>query len=227
MVDLVILVIILLFALVGYKKGLIKEVITLASSILALALALVVYPAVNMILKVTALYTLVYAGVLEKVQAINFGRGLQSQGKAIVENITWLPSSLTEQLVSNNNTAMYELLGVHTIEDYISTYITDMIISMIAILVTWFLLKVVLVWILKFMGMIIEHLPIISGFNHLGGLVAGILKGALTLSIITLITPVLITIPSLSHIGEALELSYIAQWFYEHNLVIWLYNYFV
>ena len=227
MVDIIILIGMLVFALVGYKKGLIKEIITLASSIMALVLAFIVYPVVNAILKVTALYTAIYSGVSEKIEAINFGKGLQSQGKAIIENITWLPDVLTEQIVSNNNTAMYELLGVRTIQEYISTYITNMIIGMIAIVVTWFLLKVVLVWVLKVIGSIIECLPVISSFNHLGGLVVGVLKGALTLSIIMLLIPVLITIPSLSHIGEIYDVSIFAQWFYEHNLVIWLYNYFM
>lgn len=227
MIDLIILVIILIFALIGYKKGLIKEIITLVSSIVALVVAFIIYPAINAILKITALYTVIYSGVLEKVQIIDFGKGLQSQGKAIIENITWLPSYLTEQIASNNNTAMYEMLGVHTIQEYISTYITDMIVGLIAILVTWFLIKVGLVWVLRIMASIIEHLPIISGFNHIGGLIVGIFKGALTLSIIVLVVPLFITIPSLSHIGESLEMSYLVRWFYENNLVIWLYNYFI
>ena len=225
MLDLIILLVIMIFMLVGYKKGLIKEIITFVSSIMALVLAFVVYPAINALLKLTALYTMIYAGVLGKIEVINFGKGLQSQAKAITENITWLPNFLTEQVINNNNTAMYEVLGVHTIQEYISTYITNMIVSMIAILVTWVVIKVGIVWILKLMGSIIEHLPIISGFNHLGGLIVGVLKAMLTLSVVALIIPVLITIPNLSHIGEVFEMSYLAKWFYEHNLVIWLYNY--
>lgn len=227
MIDLIIIISMLLFALVGYKKGLIRELVTFASSIMALVLAFIVYPVVNAALKLTALYTVIYSGVSEKIEAINFGKGLQSQGKAIVENITWLPNSIKEQVVSNNNTAMYELLGVQNIYEYISTYITNIIINMIAIFVTWFLLKVVLIWILRLMGSIIEHLPIISNFNSMGGLIVGIFKGVLTLSIITLIMPILMTIPSFNHIGELLEMSYLAEWFYEHNLVIGLYNYFM
>lgn len=227
MIDIIILVAMLVFALVGYKKGLVREIITFVSSIVALGLAFIVYPIVNVILKATALYTVIHTGVLEKVKVIDFGKGLQSQGNAIIENITWIPSSLIEQLISNNNTAMYEILDVSTIQEYISTYVTNMIVSMIAILVTWLLLKVVLVGILKFMGSIIEHLPIISGFNHLGGLIIGIFKGVLTLSIITLIVPMFIALPQLSTLGESLEASYLVQWFYENNLVIGLYNYFM
>lgn len=227
MVDLIIMIVMLFFALVGYKKGLIDTIITLTSSIISLIVAFVVYPMVNTILKMTVVYTMIYSGVLEKVQAIEFGKGLQSQGSAIMENINWLPKFLTQQVASNNNTAMYEMLGVHTIQEYVSTYITNMIVGMLALLITWVLIKVVLRSGLKVLGSIVEHLPIISSFNHFGGLIVGILKGVLTLSIIALIVPIVITNPNLTDIGTALQSSYLTSWFYEHNLVIWIYNSFI
>lgn len=227
MVDLVILIIMLLFIAIGAQRGLIRTLITLGSSIAALILSLMVYPVINGILKLTALYTTIYTGVLEKVRGIDFGRGIQSQGNAITENITWLPGFLTEQIKNNNNTAMYEILGVHTIQEYISTYVTNMIISMIAILVTWFLIKVVLMGALRVMGSVVEQLPVISSFNKMGGAIVGLIKGILTLSIIALVMPTFITIPSLNELGQMLQESFLVQYLYNHNLVIWLYNYFM
>lgn len=224
MIDLILIILILIFALVGYGNGLIKTLVTLMGSIVALIVSFVVYPVVNMILKATAIYTIVYNGVFSKVQGINFGKGIQTQGKAIIENITWLPRFLTEQIANNNNRTMYELLGVHTLVEYISTYITDMIIGMLAILITWFLIKIVLVGILKSVGKIVEHLPIISELNHFGGFIVGLFKGILTVCIITLIIPAFLTVPSLVDLGILLQSSYLIQWFYEHNLVIWIYN---
>ena len=225
MVDGIILAILLIFTVAGYQRGLIRAVVTLGSSIVALALSFIVYPAVNAILKVTALYTMIYTGVFEKVEKIDFGKGIQSQGKAITSNIKWLPEFLTDKIISNNNTAMYEILNVHSIQEYISTYIANMIISMIAILITWFLIKIVLMWGLRTSAGIVEKLPVISNFNHLGGAIIGIIKGLLTLSIIALIIPTIITMPNLSQLGTEIEGSFLAQQLYNHNLVIWLYNY--
>ena len=224
MVDLGLIILILVFALVGYGNGLIKVLVTLTGSIVALIMSFIVYPVVNMILKATAIYTIIYNGVFTKLQGIDFGKGIQTQGKAITENITWLPKFLTEQIASNNNTPMYELLGVHTLVEYISTYITDMIIGMLAILITWFAIKVVLVGILRSAGKIVEHLPIISGLNHFGGFIVGIFKGIFTICIITLIVPAFLTMPSLADLGMLLQSSYLVRWFYEHNLVIWIYH---
>lgn len=227
MIDLILIVILIIFATFGYKRGLIGSVITLCSSIVALVLSFVVYPALNMFLKLTPLYTSVYEGVFKKIEAINFGKGIQSQGEAILENITWLPQFLTLQIKNNNNTAMYELLGVKTIQEYISIYITNMIVSLIAILITWFLLKIVLVVVLRALGSIIEHLPVISSFNRGGGLIFGLVKGVLTLSVIGLIIPVFITLPAFQDISQSIEASILTKWMYDNNFILLIYHYLI
>lgn len=227
MIDLIVILILVIFAVIGYKRGLIRSAITLCSSIVALVLSFVVYPAINMMLKLTPMYTSIYEGVFKKIEAIDFGRGIQSQGNAIVENITWLPEFLTIQIKNNNNTAMYELLGVKTIQEYISMYIANMIVSLIAILITWFLLKVILGTILRMVGSIIEHLPVISSFNHGSGLIFGLLKGIVTLSVIGLIIPLFITLPAFQNISQNIEASILTKWMYDNNFILMLYNYFI
>lgn len=227
MIDLIVILILIIFAVIGYKKGLIRSAITLCSSIVALVLSFIVYPAINMILKLTPMYTSIYEGVFKKIEAIDFGKGIQSQGNAIVENITWLPEFLTMQIKNNNNTAMYELLGVKTIQEYISIYIANMIISMIAILITWFLLKVILVAVLRMLGSIIEHLPVISSFNHVSGLIFGLVKGILTLSVIGLIIPLFITVPAFQDISQSIEASVLTKWLYDNNFILMIYNHFI
>ncbi len=227
MMDLIVILILIIFAVIGYKKGLIQSIITLCSSIVALVLSFIVYPAINMILKLTPVYTGIYDGVFKKVEEIDFGKGIQSQGNAIIENITWLPEFLTMQIKNNNNTAMYELLGVKSIQEYISMYIANMIISMLAILITWFLLKVILVAVLRMLGSIIEHLPVISSFNHGGGLFFGLVKGILTLSVIGLIIPLFITLPAFQNISQSIETSILTKWMYDNNFILMLFNYFI
>lgn len=227
MIDLIVILILVIFAVIGYKRGLIRSVITLCSSIVALVLSFVVYPAINMMLKLTPMYTSIYEGVFKKIEAIDFGKGIQSQGNAIVENITWLPEFLTMQIKNNNNTAMYELLGVKTIQEYISIYIANMIVSMIAILITWFLLKVILGAVLRMLGGIIEHLPVISSFNHGSGLIFGLLKGIVTISVIGLIIPLFITLPAFQNISQSIEASILTKWMYDNNFILMIYNYFI
>ena len=227
MIDKIVIVILLIFAVIGYKKGLIRSVVTLLSSVLSLILALFIYPLTNMILKITPLYTSIYNGTLKQVETIDFGKGLQTQGNAILENITLLPEMITEQIKANNNTEMYRLLDVHSLQEYIATFVANIAINLLAIIVTWLIIKVGIMLLSGSLGGIIEHLPVVATFNRAGGLLFGVVKGIFMLSIIGLIIPVFINWPSFMPLYESIEESVLTKWLYNHNLIISIYDYYL
>ena len=102
--------------------------------------------------------------------------------------------------------------------------ITQMLIGMLAILLTWIILKMVLGMSIKLLSSIIEHLPVISTFNKQGGMCIGVVKGLLMISIIGLILPILIEIPVISAFHSEIQTSYLGKWLYENNLIIIIYN---
>ena len=122
---------------------------------------------------------------------------------------------------------MYELLGVQNIQEYIATYVADIMISLIAILLTWVILKVVFVGCLRVIGRIIEHLPVISSFNRVGGFLFGFVKGILMISLIGLLIPLFITLPAFQALSQSIEASVITKWLYEHNFILMIYNYLI
>lgn len=225
MLDLSVIIVVSIFGIIGYKRGFIKSILTFGTSIIALVLSFIVYPMMTMLLRITPVYTWIYQTISKKVEDISFGGGLQSQGDAITKNITWMPDILVEQVKNNNNTAMYDLLGATNIKEYISLYVTQMLMGMLALFLTWVVLKIILTTVIKLLSGIIEHLPIISTFNKQGGLCLGIIKGILMLSIVGLIIPILIEIPSIQRIYLEIQSSYLSKWLYENNLVIMVYNY--
>lgn len=224
MLDIIVLGILLIFALIGSHRGLIDAVLTFLSSLGALILAFIVYPLVNIVLKLTPLYTYINEWVSDKVSTINFGTGVQSQGKAIAENLTWLPEFISEALIKNNNTEVYKALGVQSIMDYVSISITNIIMVMLAVLITWLILKVVLVGSLRMVGNMVAQLPVISSLNKLGGFCIGLLKGLLTFWIIALIVPCIIAIPSYQGLEVYIQGSILFKWLYENNLVLFVFG---
>lgn len=225
MLDVSIIIIICIFGVIGYRRGIVKSALTLGSSIIALILSFIVYPVVEMLLRVTPVYTWIYQTIDSKLQNITFSSGLQSQGNTITESISWIPDILVEQVKVNNNIAMYDALGVTNVKEYISIYITQMLMGLLALLITWLILKIVLVIAIKFIAGIVEHIPIVSVLNRQGGLCLGVLKGILILSIIGLIIPIFIDIPVIQNIDMAIQTNYIAKWLYENNIIIIIYNY--
>ena len=227
MIDIIVCLILLVFGLIGYKKGLVRSALTLVSSVASLLVAFIGYPIIKAILKVTPICTMIYEGILDKVSGIDFGVGVQSQANAILEKVNWVPQVITEQIKNNNNAAMYEFLGVENLHQYIAMYLTNLVLGLLAIIIGWFIIRVVMASILKILSGIVEHLPVISSFNRGGGLLLGILKGVLTLSIIGLIMPLFASYPSFQELYQSIEASYITKWLYENNFILLIYNYFV
>lgn len=225
--DGIIIAILLLFALVGYSRGLVRSACTFVSSILALALSFIIYPIINFMLKMTPAYTEFYKATLDRIEKIDFGQGIQTQGENIIAQINWLPSIISEQIKANNNAATYEMLQVGTLQEYITTYITNMVIALLAIFITWIIIKLVIVGLINIVGGIVEHLPVISTFNHLGGFIFGIMKGILMLSLIALIVPIFIENPLMESIRQSIDSSILAKWLYENNLILLIYNKYI
>lgn len=224
MLDLGIIGVILFFGIVGYHRGLIKTLMTLLSSVIALILSFIMYPMINALLRLTPIYTYTNKWVAHRIEGINFGTGVQTQGSAIIENITWMPSFISEELIKNNNQEVYKLLNVSSITDYISSYLTNIIISLLAVIITWLILKILLVFFLETANGIASHVPIVSNINKVGGGLIGIGKGLLAIWIICLVVPIIITYPIFEGINSYIIESYVGKWLYENNMILMAFN---
>ena len=224
MIDIVIIILFIVFAKAGYKSGLVRSLLTFVSSILALVCSFLIVPTVTEFLKDTFIYEWIYGAVSSKVGQVVFSGGIQSQGKTITENITWLPNVLTEQIKIDNNSAMYEALGVSNITEYVSKYITIMILGLVAVVMTWIVFKFVIGIGITIISTTVEHLPIIGTLNSQGGMIVGILKCALMLSIIGLIIPFFSGMNGFEGIILSIQSSVIGKFIYENNLIVEAFN---
>ncbi len=224
MLDLGIVFIIIVFGAIGYYKGFVKTMITLLSSVIAFVLSFLIYPIINTFLKLTPIYTYVNKWIGSRLAGVEFGTGIQTQGNAIADSIGWLPRFVSEQIIRNNNQEVYKLLEVNDVGDYVGVYLTHIIISMVAVLVTWLILKILLTLFLNTTDAMVSHLPVISTVNKIGGLGVGVAKGLIGIWAICLIIPLLITYPYFSEIEYYITNSYLAQWLYENNMILRAFN---
>ncbi len=224
MIDIIIIFTLIIFARVGYKNGLVKSLLTFASSIVALIGSFIVAPTVTGFLKSTPIYDWINSTVGNKVAEITFSGGVQSQGEVISQNITWLPDVLTQQIKLDNNSAMYDMLGANNITEYVSLYISEMILGLVALVITWIVFKIVVQMAVTVISVTIEHLPIIGKLNSQGGLVVGVLKGVLMFSIIGLIIPFIASISGFEQIIPFVQDSIVGNFIYENNLIVEIFN---
>lgn len=219
MLDLIVIAIIIVSGIVGIKLGFIRTVYQLISSLLALGLAIMVYPIIVTILKLTPLYENIKNWVQQLMPSFEMNMGLQAQGTAIQEVTKWLPEFITDKIVANNNPEIYELLGVTKFIDYIVVSLANLCIAGIAIILAWILIKIVLsigVGILD----LVSKLPLIKTANQLAGGVVGVIKGVFIVWLGCLVVPFLILIPNLSQLEYMINQSIITKILYEQNIIL-------
>lgn len=127
-----------------------------------------------------------------------------------------LPDFLKSLLLENNNSAIYEELGVTSFPYYVAGYISRMLINILSFLVT-FILAIVIVKALMVAVDILGELPVLGTFNHIGGAVIGLVTAVLLVWLLFLG----ITLAYSSDAGKAcfemIEQSKILTFIYEKN----------
>ncbi|MCI8466050.1 MAG: CvpA family protein [Lachnospiraceae bacterium] len=107
------------------------------------------------------------------------------QQSELIERLP-LPASLRDSLMENNNTAIYERLGVESFTDYIGSFVAGICLNIVGYILTF--LVIFLALHVAFMAFnVVDRIPIVHGINHFAGAVLGIFKGFLLLEILFLL----------------------------------------
>ena len=109
-----------------------------------------------------------------------------------------MPQFLKDMLLENNNTAIYEELGVKSFPQYVASYISRMVLNLISFLVT-FLIAIIIVKALMFAVNIIGELPVLGVVNHIGGGVLGMVLGLVIIWLGFLIITLMYTTEAAMH----------------------------
>jgi uncharacterized membrane protein required for colicin V production len=130
-----------------------------------------------------------------------------------------LPEFLKTLLMENNNSIVYEELGVTGFPQYVAGYITRAVMKILSFLVT-FLLAIIIVRALMAAVDILGELPVVGPLNHAGGAVFGFLAALLVVWMIFLVITLLYSTDMgqtcFAMIGESRVLTVI----YENNPIL-------
>ena len=187
--DITLLVILLVFAASGYRRGLVRAVTGLLSLVASFVLAWMLFrPAVR-------------SHYVEP--------GIQQAGGSFGS----LPAAL-QSMVDNGTTAFSEAM---------STYVTDLIMQVIAFLAVLILVKVLIFVAMRILG-ILASLPVLSFFNKILGFFAGLLSG---LAVVYILLAVCFAAPPVREspsVRYALERSVVAKSMYQNNPIVdWIF----
>lgn len=184
----------------GYKHGLFRSALKLVLLVLSLFLSYFLSPMLaDVIIKYTNVddyfkanaYSVIERTVKENVEEeLNNEFGITSQD--VVEEITDeamktdptrvqqvniinkmnVPEFIKTALMDNNHDDARKSMGVNSFYEYISTYISYMIVNAIAFILA-FAFLIIIFAIISIVSAVIVRIPIIGGINRLGGMLFG------------------------------------------------------
>lgn len=202
------LLIFIICAGVGYRKGLVEITTGLVAGIAVMLLVAIVSPILSqIIIDYTTVDEQISQGFVEYILS-NTDVTYEIGGETVVYDEVQavldinLPSSLRDKILENNNVSMYTELGVNNFYEYVGSYIARWIIR----LTTYIIVLIAAMLFMKmfvFSLLMISRVPLINGVNRAGGLVIGIFVAIIAMWIFYIVADLLHQMQwSIDFIGE-------------------------
>ena len=208
LIDLVVIAIVLLNVMLGYKKGLINVIFSICAFLIALILTVVLYkPIANMIINNTE--------IDEKIEEIIIQNNTDSPNNETQEdeeNTTNLQQYIESKIQDTTNEAKNQAIEI------VANSISYRAIEIITGIMLFIVVRIIVI-ILKFFIEGIAEIPIIKQFNEIGGLLYGVLRGLLIIYVAMLIIGVAGQINPENTVHQSLNSSYIGKMMYNNNIL--------
>lgn len=214
------MIMVVMFAIQGYRKGLIKTIVSMVFFIIVAVAASWISPYVgDFIREKTSWQEGIEAGCRE-VLFEEMGELSVSSQVAFIESLP-LPETMIDKLVENNNAEMYREMAVETFSDYLSGYIAYGIINGIAF-VAAFVLATIIVKMILYAVDILTDLPVIGTLNRLGGVLLGAGQGILWIWILFLMVTLMCNTEVGGYLMRLIKGDPALRWVYDHNYLMWV-----
>ena len=217
LLDVIIIVVLVLFMYIGYRRGLIRTVFSLGSFVLAILLASYLYPIVAEWIRTTPVFT----GLKEYIiRTMGLEEVVQAQAEEVIASLP-LPDLLYRALSQHNTPYIFELLNVHSnnIEEYIAGFFAGMAINIVAMVLVFIIVRLILGFLANVLD-IVARLPVIKQFNRGGGLLLGLGQGMILVWLGLALMNLFFLDPTTPELARLLDESLIAGMIYEYNPIM-------
>ena len=205
-VDIVIIAILALSIIMGYKKGLINVIFNIFAFLLAIIITLVLYkPVSNIIIKNTDIQEKIETAIIENT------KGEENKKEEKTEN--GIQKYIENTMQNAEEDAKSKAIEVVAKE--VSTKCIEIITALILFVIT----RIILI-VLKFLTETLANLPIVKQCNEIGGLLYGVIKGILIIYVILTIMFFIISLKPEGMTENLIETSYITKFLYNNNIIV-------
>lgn len=213
--DIIIIAIVAVCVISGYKKGLIGVAFHLVSFIIAILVALLLQgPISNFIIKNTQVDENIESIIIKNLDEGRLKNVGEDQITVEQENMPKIITKYIDEAIKENvNNAK------NSVEDIFAEKIAIAIINVATIIILFVLVRVLLIIVNKVCN-IIAKLPILSQFNKTGGILYGAIEGLfivyVILALCVILAPILQNMELLGYINT----SHIGKLMYNNNILL-------
>lgn len=219
MVCIVIGVILFIFVLVGYLRGMFRVLISAASLIASIIIAVYAAPHLSAWIQENTQADEKIAAYISEQMSFSGKKEETSKGVQVEEiNSLGISEQMKGIILNNNNSDMYKVLGVTGVYDYISKSIAVMFINvMVFVLLAGFCR--VFFFILKHKAGNLTEFPVVKWMDRTAGALLGAAKGVLLVWIFFLILSVTGTYEWSRECTKQVRENAAVNYLYENNLL--------
>ncbi len=214
----------LAMVLYGHYRGFLRMAITMAALIFSITVTRVATPYVtNLVRENTQIRHRIEQSLADLAGLDNDSdiRSLPVQQRTVIEQLK-LPRQMKEILLENNNSEIYELLGVTTFLEYVGNYLTNMILNLVTAVILFVVVNLALRFLIRWLNLI-ARLPILSGMNQIAGALAGGVQGLLCLWAGCVLADLCSQTAWASAVLAQIETSAWLTFLYQNNLINWIF----
>lgn len=137
--------------------------------------------------------------------------------RKIIESLN-LPAQMKDALLENNNSEIYEILGVDTFAGYVVSYLANSMMNIVCFL-TVFAAVFALIKVLVIALDIISYIPVIHGINQILGSLLGAAIGLMVIWVIMLFITAFQTVPLGRTMMDQIAASRFLTFLYNNNML--------
>lgn len=204
--DLILIAIVMVFVIIGYVKGLTGSLIKLASFIIAIVLALILYkPLTNVVIQKTQ--------IDEKIEEAI----IQNFSKTENRNEENMPTTLVESI---NNKIEKETTDARNEIVEKTAKSTTLTIMKVGTAIAIYIVARLILFIVAILAKGITQLPLLKQIDKTGGIVYGLVQGIVIVYVLLGIASLISVVWANNPIVEAINKSYLGLILYNNNIIL-------
>jgi len=216
----ILLVVLVIFGIQGFRKGLLRTVLSMVSTIAVIIITAWLTPNVGDYIRENTQWQekmeqKMEETLLAELTEIEIPENSQ---KDFIDQLP-LPDIMKDLLIKNNTAEMYAQFDASGFAEYLSVYLARGIVNGIAFVIA-FIITLIIMRVILFAVNLVTELPLIGTLDSLGGFAIGIVHGIFWIAILFLVVVLISDTKLGAMLMETIQSDPMLSWVYDKNALV-------